>query len=95
MSQILIPIHISSFKTVTYTCFDKMVITFAYELWYFLKNWVDSNFVSNQTPPSQVYPWEEAQIRLLRHITWSQDGTLNFILKIMEFLYATSSVQLS
>jgi hypothetical protein len=95
---ILIPSHIPPSRTVTRTCFGKTVITFAYELrlrYFFKKNWVESNFASNRTHPSWVCPWEEAQIRLLRHLTQSQDGALNFVLKIVEFLYATSFVQLS
>jgi hypothetical protein len=45
--------------------------------------------------PSRVCPWEEAQIRLRRHLTQSQDGALNLVLKIVEFILATASVQLS
>jgi hypothetical protein len=45
--------------------------------------------------PSQVCPWQEAQIRLLRHLTRTRDGALNFMLKIVEFLQATPSAQLS
>jgi hypothetical protein len=29
--------------------------------------------------PSRVYPWEEAQVQLLRHLTQSRDGGLNFV----------------
>jgi hypothetical protein len=44
---------------------------------------------------SQVCPWEETQIRLLRDLTRTRDGALNFVLKIVEFLQATPSTQLS
>jgi hypothetical protein len=33
--------------------------------------------------PSRVCPWEEAQIQLLRHLTQSWDGGLNFMQKIV------------
>jgi hypothetical protein len=36
-------------------------------------------------PPSRVYPQEEAQIWLLRHLTQSRDGALNFMLKLSNF----------
>jgi hypothetical protein len=45
--------------------------------------------------PSQVCPWEEAQIQLPMHLTQSQDGGLNFAQKIVEFPKATPSIQLS
>jgi hypothetical protein len=53
---ISIPNHILPSRTVTWTCFGKTVIIFAYELRlrYFFWNWVESNFASNQTHPSQV-----------------------------------------
>jgi hypothetical protein len=36
--------------------------------------------------PTRVCPWEEAQIRLLRHRIESRDCALNFERKIVEFL---------
>jgi hypothetical protein len=36
--------------------------------------------------PSRVCLREEAQIRLLRHLTQNWDVALNFVLKIVEFL---------
>jgi hypothetical protein len=33
--------------------------------------------------PSRVCPWEEAQVQLLRHLTQSRDGGLNFVQKIV------------
>jgi hypothetical protein len=43
--------------------------------------------------PSRVCPWEEAQNRLLSHLTESRDGAFNFELKIVKFLYVTPTVQ--
>jgi hypothetical protein len=37
-------------------------------------------------PSSLVCRREEAQFQLLRHLTQSRDGVLNFVLKIVEFL---------
>jgi hypothetical protein len=47
---------------------------------------VVSYFVILLCLPSWVCPCEEAQIRLLRYLTQSRDGALNFELKIVEFL---------
>jgi hypothetical protein len=45
--------------------------------------------------PSRISPREEGQIPILRHLTQSWDGALNFELKLVEFQLATPSVQLS
>jgi hypothetical protein len=91
------PSQYRTFKTLTQRWFGKMAITLRSELeiGQFFLIWVESIFASNQTQTQSVCPREEIQIRLIRHLTWSRDGALNFMLEIVEFLYGTPSVQLS